>query len=73
LAESGSLRRSVLFGAFFLDSGDMQAGHRHAAIVVKPNDYTTSVRIDTCVIRTGYAIPVTAAGDDKERLEWASL
>jgi hypothetical protein len=51
----------------------MQAGNRHAAIVVKPNDHPTAMGMNVGVVRAGDVVTMAAAGDNGERLERACL
>ncbi len=49
----------------------MRAGNRNAAVVLKPNDDATALRISARVIGTGNAIAIAVGGDYEKRLKRA--
>lgn len=61
------LRRRIL-----LQRGDVQAGNSKAAVTLKPHDNPAPLRIGAGMIGASHAIPIAAACDDGERLEWTS-
>lgn len=68
-AISAGLGRTVLGNPAFFDSNDVQTRNGNAAIVIKPNNHTTPVRMNACVIRTDDAVTMTSPRDDNERLK----
>lgn len=69
-APANSLAVSVSTGLPLLDSSNMKPRNRDAAVVIKPNDHPTTLRVRPTMICCRDWVTATTGGDNCEWLKW---